>query len=33
MEFFAGLACLAFVGGVCYTFYMVAEEQKGEWKE
>ena len=33
MEFFAGFACLAFVGCVCYVFYMVAEEQKGEWGE
>ena len=33
MEFLAGLACLAFVGSVCYCFYMIAEEQRGEWKE
>lgn len=31
MEFLAGIACIAFVGGVCY--YMIGEEQKGEWKE
>jgi hypothetical protein len=33
MEILAGLSCLAFVGTVCYAFYMIAEEQKGEWKE
>lgn len=33
MEFFAGLACIAFAGCVCYVFYMIAEEQKGEWGE
>lgn len=33
MEFLAGLSCLAFVGCVCYVFYMIGEEQKGEWKE
>ena len=33
MEFLAGLALLAFAGSVCYVFYMVSEEQKGEWGE
>ena len=33
MEFLAGLACLAFVGCVCYVFYMIAEEQKEDWGE
>ena len=33
VEFLAGIAVLAFVGSVCYTFYMIAEEQRGEWKE
>jgi hypothetical protein len=33
MEFLAGLSCLAFVGSVCYVFWMLAEEQKGEWKD
>jgi len=33
MEFFAGLACLAFVGCVAYVFHMVCEEQQKEWEE
>jgi hypothetical protein len=33
MEFLAGLSCLAFVGCVVYVFWMLAEEQKGEWKD
>lgn len=31
MEFLAGAACLAFAACVVYVFWMVAQEQKGEY--
>jgi len=33
MEFLAGLAFMTFAFCVVYVFWMVADEQKGEWKE